>query len=110
MLVKRNFQTREAHRTVDVFWVVPDYNCQMVFFAVIDQLLIKLPPLFPDAAPDMFWSVHVRLDNGNAPQGTSTESSWNPTGNVFRGFAARVPGGAGISTLRDYMRCNPCPI
>jgi len=88
------------------FLVVPDYQLPDGFLPRSIQLLIKLPPLFPDAAPDMFWvSPNVRLDNGNAPQGTSTESVM---GSNWQRFSWHLQPGAwraGISTLRDYMRC-----
>lgn len=88
------------------YLVVPDFKLPEGFLPRTIQLLIKLPPLFPDAAPDMFWvSPNVRLDSGVAPQGTSIESVM---GSNWQRFSWHLQPGAwrlGISTLRDYMRC-----
>jgi hypothetical protein len=70
------------------------------------ELLVKLPPGFPDAAPDMFWvNPHVRTIPGTAPQGTSVEPLLGADWQRFSWHLA--PGGwrPGISTLRDFMRC-----
>lgn len=71
------------------------------------DLLVKLPPTFPDAAPDMFWvTPHVTVGSGGAsPRGTSTE---NVLGAAWQRFSWHlVPGAwrAGVSTLRDFLRC-----
>lgn len=70
------------------------------------QLLIKLPPGFPDASPDMFWvSPHVKTKSGVVPQGTSAELL---LGQQWQRFSWHLQPGAwrpGISTLRDFMRC-----
>jgi Prokaryotic E2 family E len=88
------------------YLLVPNYQLPVGFLPRVIQLLIKLPPLFPDAAPDMFWvSPHVRLEAGAAPQGTSIEAVM---GSNWQRFSWHLQPGAwrpGISTLRDYMRC-----
>lgn len=88
------------------YLVVPNYQLPGEFLPQAIQLLIKLPPLFPDAAPDMFWvSPNVRLEAGAAPQGTSIEAVM---GSNWQRFSWHLQPGAwrpGISTLRDYMRC-----
>lgn len=88
------------------YLVVTNYQLPTGFLPQVIQLLIKLPPLFPDAAPDMFWvSPHVRLDGGTAPQGTSVEPVM---GSNWQRFSWHLQPGAwrpGISTLQDYMRC-----
>lgn len=70
------------------------------------ELLVKLPPGFPDAAPDMFWVYpHVRTTHDVVPQGTSVESL---LGKDWQRFSWHLTPGAwrpGISTLRDFMRC-----
>ena len=88
------------------FLVVPEYQLPEGFLPRVTRLLIKLPPLFPDAAPDMFWvSPQVRTEPGSAPQGTSTEDL---LGTPWQRFSWHLQPGAwraGSSTLRDYMRC-----
>ena len=70
------------------------------------QLLVKLPPGFPDAAPDMFWvNPHLNMQSGGIPQGTSMESL---LGQQWQRFSWHLKPGAwrpGVSTLRDFMRC-----
>lgn len=88
------------------FLVVSDYELPAGFHPARVQLLIKLPPTFPDAAPDMFW-VHpaVKAPNGSLPRSTSTEVL---LGRDWQRFSWHLKAGAwkpGISTLRDYLRC-----
>lgn len=70
------------------------------------DLLVKLPPAFPDAAPDMFWIYPpVKTAAGTLPRATSMESL---LGKEWQRFSWHLSGGAwqpGISTLRDFMRC-----
>lgn len=88
------------------FLIVPDYALPEGLSPRSVQLLVKLPPAFPDAAPDMFWlSPDVRTPTGVVPQGTSIE---NMLGAQWQRFSWHLNPGAwrpGISTLRDYMRC-----
>lgn len=88
------------------FLVVPNYPLPGSFSPDCAQLLVKLPPAFPDAAPDMFWlSPHIRTKSGCSPQGTSTETL---LGQPWQRFSWHLLPGAwrpGTSTLRDYLRC-----
>jgi Prokaryotic E2 family E len=69
-------------------------------------LLIKLPPSFPDAAPDMFWFYPaIRTASGAVPQGTS---SVDMLGGTWQQFSWHLQPGAwipGVSSLRDFLRC-----
>lgn len=88
------------------FLVVPDYPLPDGFSPGRVRLLVKLPPSFPDAAPDMFWlSPQVRTPSGCAPQGTSIETLF---GTQWQRFSWHLLPGVwrpGTSTLRDYLRC-----
>ncbi|MFZ1907330.1 MAG: E2/UBC family protein [Steroidobacteraceae bacterium] len=88
------------------FLIVPDYPLPEGLLPRAVRLLLKLPPTFPDAAPDMFWlSPQIRTPTGVAPQGTAIE---NVIGAQWQRFSWHLTPGAwrpGISTLRDYMRC-----
>jgi hypothetical protein len=88
------------------FLVVPDFPLPSGYSASNAKLLVKLPPAFPDAAPDMFWlSPEVKTANGGAPMGTSTEPL---IGSNWQRFSWHLLPGAwrpGASSLRDYMRC-----
>lgn len=88
------------------FLVINDYPLPDAFSPNVVRLLVKLPPSFPDGAPDMFWlNPQVRTASGGAPQGTSDEAV---LGGNWQRFSWHLLPGAwrpGTSTLRDYMRC-----
>jgi hypothetical protein len=88
------------------FLVVHDYPVPTGLAPSAVDLLVKLPPAFPDAAPDMFWvSPQIRTPAGGAPQGTSPEPL---LGTSWQRFSWHLNPGAwrpGVSTLRDFMRC-----
>jgi E2/UBC family protein E len=88
------------------FLIVSGYPIPDGFSANEVRLLIKLPPAFPDAAPDMFWvQPQIKTVSGAAPQGTSAETL---LGEEWQRFSWHLAAGAwrpGTSTLRDYMRC-----
>ena len=88
------------------FVVVKDFMLPETYVPAVVKLLVKLPPTFPDGAPDMFWTEpSVRLKNGGAPQGTAMEPV---LGESWMRFSWHLVPGAwrpGISTLRDFMRC-----
>ncbi len=102
------YERYEALKQPDgwTFLVVPEYRLPEGFLPRVARLLIKLPPLFPDAAPDMFWiSPDVKTELGAMPQGTSKEDL---LGSQWQRFSWHLQPGAwraGASTLRDYMRC-----
>lgn len=89
-----------------IFLMIHEYGLPGIYSPSLVRLIVKLPPLFPDAAPDMFWiSPHVRVAGGAAPQGTSTETL---LGEQWQRFSWHLlPGAwkAGTSTLRDFLRC-----
>jgi len=88
------------------FLVVSDYALPAGFVPNRVELLVKLPPGFPDAAPDMFWVYpEVRTESGGMPKATSNERL---LGRTWQRFSWHLVGGAwkpGVSTLRDFMRC-----
>ena len=69
------------------------------------DILIKVPPTYPDASPDMFWArPPLALAGGAQPQATSIENiggeswqrySWHLQPNMWH---------AGTSRLRDFVR------
>lgn len=89
-----------------VFVVISNYELPVGFAPNRVDLLVKLPPGFPDAAPDMFW-VHpeVRAPNGAVPKATSPERL---LGKNWQRFSWHLAPGAwkpGVSELRDFLRC-----
>lgn len=87
-------------------FVVFDYPVGDGYRPATVQLLVKLPPLFPDAAPDMFWVRPALVTaTGAAPRGTTMESV---LGESWQRFSWHLKPGSwrpGESDLRDYMRC-----
>lgn len=85
-----------------IFLVLAAYPLGGHFNRPSADLLIKVPPMFPYAGPDMFWTdPDVRLADGRMPANTSIESilgrewlrfSWHPAG--WR---------QGVDTLATYL-------
>jgi hypothetical protein len=71
------------------------------------ELLIKLPPLFPTANPDMFWVRPTLVTAaGGAPQAATVMEVIG--GEQWQRFSWHMkPGGwrPGVSDLRDFIRC-----
>jgi hypothetical protein len=88
------------------YLIVPEYPLPDGFTPNSARLLVKLPPLFPDAAPDMFWlNPPVHTTTGAPPQGTSMEPVLETQWQRFSWHLAPGAWRPGISSLRDYMRC-----
>lgn len=89
-----------------IFAVISDFQLPAGFEPRCVELLIKLPPGFPDSAPDMFW-VHpaVRTPSGSVPRSTSEEPL---LGKNWQRFSWHLAPGAwqpGASDLREFLRC-----
>jgi hypothetical protein len=71
------------------------------------DVLVKLPPTFPDAAPDMFWvSPHVTVGpGGSSPRGTTTENVLSASWQRFSWHLSPGSWRPGVSTMRDFIRC-----
>ena len=88
------------------FLVISDYGLPLGFQPSRVELLVKLPPTFPDAAPDMFWVYpEVRTPSGSVPRSTSTERLLDKSWQRFSWHLAAGAWKPGVSTLRDYLRC-----
>ena len=88
-------------------WIrIADYPLNEGYVPPSATLLVKLPPSFPDAAPDMFWLFPaIKTAAGAAPQGTSPLAM---LGKEWQQFSWHLQPGSwmpGVSTLRDYLRC-----
>lgn len=86
--------------------ILPRFQLPQIYRPDVTDILVKLPPTFPDAAPDMFWvRPHVTLANGGLPQATSDESIG---GEVWQRFSWHLRPGVwkpGVSTFADFVRC-----
>jgi len=81
----------QLHPQLDgwTFLVFPSYPLGAHFTPGVADLLIKVPPPYPFAGLDMFWtSASVRLQDGNMPANSSFEDvlgqswlrfSWHPS-------------------------------
>ncbi len=88
------------------FLVISDYEIPSGFQPNRVQLLLKLPPAFPDAAPDMFWVYpEVKAPSGSLPRATSTERLLDQNWQRFSWHLASGAWKPGTSTLRDFLRC-----
>ena len=89
-----------------ILLVISDYLLPAGFTPNRVQLLMKLPPGFPDAAPDMFWvRPAVRTADGCLPRSTCNERL---LGKEWQRFSWHLAPGAwtpGVSSLRDFLRC-----
>ncbi len=104
-LTHHNFSLHDAPEGWS-FLVISDYKLPSGFRPDKVQLLLKLPPTFPDAAPDMFW-VHpeVQTPNGTVPRGTSPERLLDQDWQRFSWHLANGAWVPGVSDLGDYLRC-----
>lgn len=88
------------------FLVLANFQLPAGFEPTVTRLLIKLPPTFPDAAPDMFWvSPSVRTAGGALPRATSTERLLGEDWQRFSWHLAPDAWTPGVSGLRDFLRC-----
>ncbi|APR86268.1 Hypothetical protein A7982_11617 [Minicystis rosea] len=88
------------------FVVVHEYALPNGYQPRSVKLLVKLPPLFPEAQPDMFWlAPAVKTSADAVPAGASIEQALDSS---WQRFSWHLKPGAwkpGVSTLRDFMRC-----
>jgi len=88
------------------FLVIDEFELPELYSPRTVKLLIKLPPLFPDAAPDMLWvQPAVTLPNGAVPRGAGPEVV---LGETWQRYSWHLKPGAwqtGVSDIWDYMRC-----
>lgn len=88
------------------FLIVSDYRLPDGFQPNAVQLLVKLPPAFPDSAPDMFWIYPaVKTSAGSLPRSTSMERVMEKDWQRFSWHLVPGTWKPGSSTLRDFLRC-----
>jgi len=89
------------------FVVYRDFRLPSEFRPDKVDLLVKLPPTFPDAAPDMFWTLPqvTVASTGTSPRGTTMETLLGKPWQRFSWHLAAGTWRAGVSDLRDFLRC-----
>jgi hypothetical protein len=89
-----------------LFLVISGYELPAGFHPNRVDLLLKLPPAFPDAAPDMFWVYPaVTAPSGCVPRASSIEPLLGKEWQRFSWHLAPTAWKPGSSTLKDYLRC-----
>ncbi|MBL9076009.1 MAG: multiubiquitin domain-containing protein [Planctomycetes bacterium] len=88
------------------FAIHPAFAIPAAYTPRIVKVLIKLPPLFPQAAPDMFFVTPiVRVANGTEPRGTSMATILGAAWQQFSWHLAPNAWKPGLSTFRDFVAC-----
>jgi hypothetical protein len=88
------------------FLVYPEIKLPEVYRPTTVRLLVKLPPLFPEARPDMFWVSPAVTVGGTAPKGTTQEVLLGESWQRFSWHLADGAWRAGVSTLEDFLRSS----
>ena len=85
--------------------VLPDVRLPPGYSVEKVTILIRVPPLFPEARPDMFWArPALTLAGGAQPQATSLDQIDGEQWQRFSWHLAPNAWQPGISTLRDFVR------
>jgi hypothetical protein len=93
----------EAAQELEV--ILRDVSLPTGYSVTKASILIKLPPSFPDARPDMFWvSPPIALANGTQPQATSIETIGNESWQRYSWHLQPHAWHPGTSRLRDFVR------
>ena len=86
--------------------IVEGFRLPQGYSPEVVRLLLRVPALFPETRPDMFWvSPPVRTSSGGLPTGTGDESI---QGEVWQRFSWHLKEGAWDPrqhSMRDFMRC-----
>lgn len=98
---------KALHRQPDGWrFVIFDWSFGSGFLPATGEVLVKLPPLFPEAAPDMFWVRPALVTaGGGAPAASGIEVVM---GQQWQRYSWHLKPGAwkpGVSTLGDFLRC-----
>ena len=85
---------------------IHEYKLPEGFQPAVTNLLIKLPPGFPDAAPDMFWTLpHVTLTRTAAAPPNADQLEPQSDGQVWQRFSRHLqtPWRPGIDDLDSWL-------
>jgi len=87
-----------------VHLIIKDYELPAVYVPRNTNLLLRLPPNFPMAKPDMFWMFpHVRLTNGSYPH-TANVFDVQYQGNQWQRWSRHFSNWRpGTDDLRSYL-------
>jgi hypothetical protein len=86
--------------------VIQQFELPAGFAPQQTSLLLKLPPNFPDAAPDMFWvNPHVKLTSTNAVPVNADQFEIHTDGQQWQRFSRHLksPWRPGIDDLDSWL-------
>ena len=87
------------------FVVIAGYRLPSGYDRAEVELLVKLAPSYPDAAPDMFWvSPAIHTASGALPRATTTERLLGRDWQRFSWHLASGTWAPGIRNMRDFLR------
>jgi hypothetical protein len=67
------------------------------------DMLIKIPPGYPDAPLDMFWTdPEIKLSNGQAPQATETRETHHER--TWQRWSRHYAWRPGVDSLKNFLR------
>jgi len=94
---------RDVAQGVEI--ILPNVTLPAGYSITRVNILIKVPPTFPDARPDMFWvKPPLALANGAQPQATSIETIGGESWQRYSWHLQPHAWHAGTSRLRDFVR------
>ncbi len=106
---EQRYANIEEHRQADgwTFTIYRGFRIPSEYRPDCVDVLVKLPPTFPDAAPDCFFvsPVVTLAANGASPRGTGIVNLLKQN---WQQFSWHLKPGAwrpGASELRDFLRC-----
>lgn len=104
-LAEKDFRFTASEGGGSLYVIIGDYILPPPYSPQSVELLIKLPPGYPSAKPDMFWtSPDVKLPGGSWPK--SCEHHEDHFGRDWQRWSRHFPDGRwrpGTDSLRTYM-------
>lgn len=86
--------------------IVEDFALPCAYTPRTCRLLIRIPPGYPNANPDMFWTQpDIRLASGAVPQATECHETYN--GQSWQRWSRHIPQGCwrpGTDNLQTFLR------
>jgi len=85
--------------------IVHEFALPAAYVPTVCDLLVRLPPGYPNANPDMFWTrPEVRLANGNWPDRANVRETFE--GEMWQRWSRHIPPNAwrpGTDSLQTFI-------
>ncbi len=96
-----NYELNQAGSEIHL--VFREYSFPSTYTPTKADLLIIIPPAYPMAALDMFWTFpDVKLANGAWPQ-ASEHHETKPDGRNWQRWSRHIEWRSGVDTLRSFI-------